>query len=177
MKCRKCNKKNAYQAHYCFYCGNAFTKEEKEQASKEGLVGGLKKLKMYYDTLHLSFITSKLWFKVLTIVAILFVAFLGIYLNGTHLKIVKSDAYNYQYNEKLKEYYLYTKESSSKINLYAVGLKDNLTVEYYNENGNLIVSENLKIEDITLKSNTYNNNYYILKNGKDSIKIYVYKEN
>lgn len=151
MKCRKCGNKNAYQANYCYTCGNKFTKEDQEKASNEGITGVLKKSKKWYDTLTLSVITSKLWFRILSILGILFISFIGIYLNGTHLKIVESEDYSYQYNEKLKEYYLYTKDSSTKLNLYAVGKKDSLIVEYYSENGNLIVSREEKNRRYYLK--------------------------
>ncbi len=176
LRCKKCNYKNPIQAKYCYSCGNRFEQKEKENSMNRGFVGFLKKARNWYDTLTLSKITSKLWFRCLSVLLVILIGVLGLIKNGYHLKIQDSIEYTYQYNKKLDEYYLYTKALKSKVNLYAWGNNEKMILEYYDEKDNLINKKELNIEDIVLEANTVENNYYVLKNKIDQIKIYVYQK-
>ena len=176
MKCIKCKSKNPYQANYCYKCGNHFTEEEKTKATNEGITGLLKKERRLYDALTLSTITSNIYFRIASILLVLGVGIYGIITNGYQLKITDSSNYTYQYNKNLDEYYLYTKDIETKVNLYTLEDTEEMTVEYYDESNKLINSNTYPVSNITLNANSFSNNYYILKMNNESIKVYVYKE-
>lgn len=176
MICRKCSYKNPTQSFYCYQCGTMFTKQEKDLARNSGFVGFLKKSRDVYDTLTLSKITSNKYFRILSIFVVLGIGIWGLWGQGSHFKIVESDSYSYQYNEKLDEYYLYTKDNETKINLYKLGETNTLDVSYYDENNDLISDDTYLLEDIVLQANILKDCYYVLSSGQESIKIYVYKE-
>lgn len=176
MKCIKCKNKNPYQANYCYKCGNSFTEEERIKASNEGITGFLKKGRKLYDSLTLSTITSNIYFRIISIILVLAVGIYGIIVNGYHLKITDSSSYNYQYNKKLNEYYLYTKNDETKVNLYTLSSSDEIVVDYYTPSDDLISSTTHPVADAILRANFISDNYYILKINNDSIKVYIYKE-
>lgn len=177
MKCIKCKYKNPYQANYCYKCGNKFTEEERKKASNEGITGLLKTGRKLYDALTLSTITSNIYFRIISVLIVLGIGIYGIIIHGYKLKIEESDSYTYQYNKKLDEYYLYTKDNETKVNLYSLGNNDKMTVEYYGEDDRLISRCDYLPEDIILNANSFSDNYYVLKTNNDNIKIYVYKDN
>lgn len=176
MICSKCNYKNPTQAWYCYKCGNQFTEKEREEASNKGLVGLIKKLRKIYDVLTLSKITSNKYFRILSIAIVLGIGIWGIIINGSNLKINESDNYTYQYNEELNEYYLYTKDNETKVNLYKIGDANTADVFYYDENDNLISNDKYNVDDIVLNANIIKDCYYILKIDNENIKVHVYKE-
>lgn len=176
MICRKCSYKNPTQSWYCYQCGTMFTAKEKETARNSGFVGFLKRLRNAYDTLTFSKITSNKYFRIASILVVLGIGIWGILIHGHHFKIVESDYYSYQYNKQLDEYYLYTKDNETKVNLYKLGKVDTLDVSYYNENNDLISSDTYLLDEIVLQANILKDCYYILNSGQESIKIYVYQE-
>lgn len=178
MKCFKCHHKNSYKANYCYYCGKKFTEKEKEKSSNSKVVKILKSLRNFYDRISLSNITGNIYFRIVSIVIVLLIGVVGILSNGIHLQIKKSNDYTYQYNKKDDEYYLYTDNDTTKLNLYTLGKNSTIKVNYYDDKNNLITET--KYEDynkITLNANSYSNNYYIITHKKDKLKLYIYKNN
>ncbi len=176
MKCQKCKYKNSYKAKYCYSCGYSFSKKEREDAKNNGIIKVLKKIKKMKDTISLSFITSKTSYQICSIVLLLLIALAGILIDGIHLKLMESENYTYQYNKKDEEYYVYTKENETKLNLYAFGSEANIEVSYYDELGNILEKNTYdSLENIVLNANATKNNYYRLNYKNDSLKLYVYK--
>lgn len=176
MKCPKCQYKNSYKASYCYQCGYQYTKEEKEKEANSKLVKFLKSARNIYDSWNLNNITDNIYFRLLSLALILIISLSGIITNGLHLRIEKSDNYTYQYNKKDNEYYLYTNSDTTKLNLYTIGEVSQINVSYFDEEGNIINENNYSnYNDITLNTNTFTNNYYIITCKKDKLKLYVYK--
>lgn len=174
MKCKRCKKRNSYKANYCFRCGREFRKLEKEEAINTGFVAFLKKVREGYDTITLSHITGTWQFRLISILIVLAIGIWGIVQNGTHLKILKSDNYSFQYNDIEDEYYIYTKEDTTKLNIYSMGSKDNIKVRYFNNDELLFEEEFTDFADLVLSS-SYNDDFYIIDYKKDSLKVYIYK--
>ena len=181
MNCSKCKKKNIKKALYCKYCGNKFTQREKEKAENEGLVALLKKIKKWYEACTLKVITDNIIFKLLVIGA-------GIYNfvkigNSSKTQILDSEKYNIFYNSDKEEYYividdnLKDEELSIPLNLYVPNKVNNLNLTYYNEKNEIIGEHKYdKKEDIVLSANISSDNYYILNDGNDKLKVFVYYE-
>lgn len=174
MKCKRCKKRNSYKANYCFNCGREFRKLEKEDAINTGFVAFIKCVREGYDTITLSHITGTWQFRLISILVVLAIGIWGIVQNGTHLKILKSDNYSFQYNDVLKEYYVYTKEDETKLNLYSIGSKDSITVSLFNNSELLSKKEFADFSNIVLPS-VNDDNYYLLNYKNDVLKVYVYK--
>lgn len=176
MKCLKCKCKNSYKANYCYQCGHKFTDEEKKKSSNNKLVKFLKFIRNIYDRLNLDNITGNIYFRIFSVVIVLLIGLFGIITNGSHLRIEKSSDYTYQYNKKDDEYYLYTDNDTTKLNLYALGEDSSIKISYYDEEAN-IINENSYTDynDIILNANTFSNNYYVLSHKKDKLKLYIYK--
>ena len=68
VNCSKCGKKNIKKASFCKYCGNEFTKEEKDMASKKGIVYIIKKIKKWYEACTLKVVTDNIFFKIFLLI-------------------------------------------------------------------------------------------------------------
>lgn len=176
MKCLKCKCKNSYKSNYCYECGERFTDEEKKKSSNNKFVKFLKFIRDIYDRLNLDNITGNIYFRIFSVIVVVLIGLYGIITNGFHLRIETSSDYTYQYNKKDDEYYLYTDNETTKLNLYTLGENSSITVSYYDENGSMINENNYTdYNDIILTANTFSNNYYILTHKKDKLKLYIYK--
>ena len=103
--------------------------------------------------------------------------------NGTSLKILENEMYDLYYMEKNKEYYLVAKENQDEIplNLYIPNRTKTIEVNHYNNNDELLSSEEYK-KDVEIVLETYSDDYYILVgnykgNKKEDLKIFSYKAN
>lgn len=184
MKCRKCKTENRACASYCMKCRYEFTKEEQDQAkskSWEGIVVKiLEKKGKIMSYLNLSFITGKLWFKIASIILILGIGIVSCFQNGIHLKIIKSDNYQINYNKKLKEYYLAVDNEKTELNLYIPYQGQNITVEHLDLDKKITSNTYKDGANIVLTSNGENDYYLItgkrLDRKKETLKVYIYKK-
>lgn len=102
--------------------------------------------------------------------------------DGTSFKIKENDNYKVEYNEKLDEYYIYSKKESAALDLYIPNSVDSLIVKRFDGKDNLVISNEYKVTDsIELYGTTSENDYYILEakyNEKDSdeLKLFMYQE-
>jgi len=176
MKCLNCSYKNSYKSKYCYNCGKYFSKEERIKESDKGIVKFLRKTRKIYDTLTLSTITGNKYFRIFSILFIILFGLGGIIINGIHLKIMESDNYTYQYNKIEKEYYIYTKENETLLNLYSLGAQEKIELNYYNEENELLTQNTFdNFNNVKIKTNSISNNYYIINYKNDTLKLYVYK--
>lgn len=180
MKCAKCFTINVHNASYCKRCGYHFSKKEQKLAEKGTFVGFLKKIDCIKEKITLDFITGQLWFKILSIVLVLGSDFYFIFTNGIHLKLLKSTNYTGSYNEKFDEYYLYSENEQTKIDLYIPNRTLKLIVKHYDSDNTLLLEQDYKIDDrVTLDSNS-SDDYYVIEtqyknNNFDRLKIYIYQ--
>ena len=183
MKCSVCKTKNSLKANYCIHCSHKFTKEEKEEASKKGLLPKLKKLEEWYNMATFKVITDHWAFRTFLILFLLIPGIWSLLHNGSHIKILNEDSYKIEYNEQTKDYYIYLKEKDLDdygklhLNLYVPNFIDKLKIGYYKENQELIEEEEHSKEDaIVLDANTIDNNYYMIssEDHKEELKVYVY---
>jgi len=147
MICKKCKTKNIIKALFCKNCGNAFSQQERDRAYNRtifGIIKNFRKLKAYAT---LSFITSKLWFKALTLVAILLYGFLQVTVTGRQMKIQPSEYYNVQYNTASKEYYITSEYSEIGLNLYLPMEAENISVIKTDLAGNIDNCTNYTSDD------------------------------
>ncbi len=178
MKCIKCKTDNVHNANYCKKCAYEFSEKEQEAAESKTFVGFLKKLEKIKDVVSLEVITDKLWFKILSIVAVLGVGVYFALINGINLKLEESTSYTGNYNEKLDEYYLYSDDDKTELNLYVPNRTDKLVVSHYDNNNELILEKEYKVdESIILETNS--DDYYIIeakyKKDSDKLKVYIYQ--
>lgn len=174
MKCKRCKQRNSYKANYCFRCGREFRKLEKEDAINTGFVAFLKSVREGYDAITLSHITSTWQFRIISILVVLAIGIFGIVKNGMNLKLLKSDNYSFQYNDIEDEYYVYTEEDTTKLNLYSIGSRDIIKVRHFNNDELLSEEEFTDFSDLILSS-SYNDDFYLIDYKEDSLKIYIYK--
>lgn len=180
MKCIKCRTNNVHNANYCKNCSYHFSKMEQNAAEKKTFVGLLKKIEKIKKIVTLDFITGKTWFKFSSIAILLVVGIYFIITNGFYLKIEESPNYTGNYNEELDEFYLYSKNAKTELNLYVPDRAKGLNVKHYDENDKLLFEENYDVTDnIVLDSNS-NQDYYLIeakydKNNFDRLKLFIYQ--
>ena len=180
MKCQKCHYKNIKRANYCIQCGNKFSKEEKEKAQKEGIVYKIKKIEDWYNKL-----TLKKWteHKLVKIAIILGVLLLGLYnyFTNNKLALLISDKYNIKYNVNTNDYYVYLNDKNLDnlgtiaLNMQIPSYAKNINLKKYNTNNAEIENINYQRNDnIVVEASTTKEDYYIIDDGKTSLKVYVY---
>ena len=168
MKCKHCKTQNITKAHYCKNCGSPFTQEDRDKAYNRtifGIITNIRKLKAYAT---LSVITSKPWFKALSLVAILLYGILQVNINGSQMKIQPSEYYEVQYNKVAKEYYITSPYQQIGLNVYLPKESLNLTVTEMNlDNKVKNVTEYQQDDNIII---TYDDNtkYHICADFIDS---------
>lgn len=175
MKCRKCQKRNSYKAKYCYYCGTAFSEEERKKAKKSGIVGILSALKDIKDTLTSGKLKGSLIYRIGSILIVLAIGIAGVMENGLHLKVEESSEYTYQYKKDTNEYFLFTDQEETKLNLYSLNTKK-ITVRFYVGKSLLEEKEISDLNDVKLLSSDGNSHYEISSN-KDTILLHVYNNN
>ncbi len=177
MKCKKCKKRNRSDANYCMKCGYKFTKEEKEDAKEIYIPAILKKT---YDYITLKVITENPVFRVLYVLVVLCIGIYMLISMGSSLRILESDLYEVNYNEKNNTFYVFVSNDKdiNKIStlMYVPNKIDSIDLSYYKEDGTLLSQEkDIDREKVNLLVNNNSNNYYtITGNNKDEIKVYVY---
>lgn len=184
MKCRKCGTENRTCASYCTNCRYKFTKKEQNNAktkSLEGIILRIIEVKSKVTSIFdFSFITGKLWFKIASIILVLIVGILSCIQNGAHLKILKSDAYQINYNKKLNEYYLAVDQEETKLNLYIPYQGQDIVIKHMDLEKEL-KSENYQNGSNILLKNNEESDYYLiigkrLDQKKETLKVYIYKK-
>ena len=183
MKCHNCNNKNIKKADYCYWCGEMFTNEEKEIAKMSGFIGLLRKIEILYKKITLDKYFGSMYFKVGLVVGVLLIGIYNIYQTGNEFKIEESENYTYIYNPNEKEYYLYVETDETALNMYLPYEVDNFYVSYYDQNDQKLSEEvYTNEENIILNSNMVVDNYYKIsydmeENDKNTLKLYVYRNN
>ena len=188
MKCSKCGCENLRKANFCKKCGHKFSNDDKELASKKGLIGVLNKIKNWYNFWTFKKVTDSIWFKILSVVVVLVIGFYFYFLNGDNLRIETGNNYNLNYNKNNHEYYVYLKQESYsdyaqndgliEINLYIPKRNQEIYVQKYDENNKIVQEDTFKKENvIKVNANTKENGYYLISTNKDmtdALKVYVY---
>ena len=169
MRCLKCKTKNVSQAIYCISCGHKFTEKEYERAKKWSFASWISKIKNFWDFITLGTLKDKLIVRILLLIISVGGGIYLYYLNGSTLKIQKSDNYEIKYSKVNHEYYLYTSTQETSLNLYLPHNVDVIHIELYDKDGNILSkSDYTDISDLTILSNDEDDNYY---------KIYIEKKN
>ena len=180
MKCIKCKTVNVHNANYCKNCAYEFSKQEQEAAEKWTFIGIIKRMENFKEKVSFGWLLDHWAFKIGTIVGVLLIGIGCLFNNGSDFKLLEIDNYTGSYNEKLDEYYLYSKGDNTELNLYIPRKIDELNVEHYTDKGNLLSSTSFLVDaDIILDCNG-NGDYYILEakhgnNDLDKIKIFIYQ--
>lgn len=182
MKCIKCTTKNINSANYCRRCGNKFLLEEQKAAKRWTLVWFLEWIDKIKSLWKFSFITDHILFKIGSVLVVLGIGIYSVIVNGNKLKIEENPNYKIQYNTKLSEYYLIVKTNETELNLYIPHETQNLTVYHSDKNNELIEKKSYKEDEkIILETNSTEEDFYLIEaeyneNTKESLKVYIYKE-
>lgn len=184
VKCRKCETENRACASFCKNCRYEFTKEEQNKAKNKSLEGIIvriiERVGKIKSVIDLSFITDKLWFQIASIVVVLGIGVFSCFQNGVHLKILKSDIYQINYNTKLNEYYLVVEEKEAKLNLYIPYQGQDIVVKHMNLEEELESNTYQDGENIVLTNNDEDDYYLITGKGlnrkEETLKVYIYKK-
>ncbi len=179
MKCIKCKTDNVHNANFCMKCAYEFSEKEQFAAEKWTVVGILKRIDNLKEKLSFGWLLDHWAFKIGTTVGVLALGIGFIFTNGSEFKIVESDSYTGKYNEKLDEYYLYSKNEETNLNLYIPRKIDGLVIKHYDDNHKILSDiEYESVDDIVLDTNGCND-YYTLEakyneNDKELIKLFIY---
>lgn len=182
MKCIKCTAKNINSANYCRKCGNKFLEEEQKAAKRWTLVWFLEWIDKIKSLWKFSFITDHILFKIASVLVVLAIGIHSLITNGSHLKIEENTNYKIQHNTKLSEYYLIIQTDETELNLYIPKEAEGLTVYHSDKNNQLIEKATYSTDDkIILETNTTLEDFYLIEaeydeDSKESIKVYIYKE-
>lgn len=179
MKCIKCRTVNINKANYCKNCGYHFSKKEQEAAKKWSFVWFLEKIDKVKSLWKFSFITDHILFKIASVAIVLGIGIYSCFANGTHLKILKTDEYQLQYNKDLKEYYLLTDNDQTKLNIYIPNQISEISIQQVASNDQIISEATYKKEQDIILVNTEETDYYLIKvkdSPKENLKIYIYRK-
>ena len=175
MKCIKCKKKNVSQANYCINCGYKFTEKDKEK-SKKTLPAIIFKIKDIWDTITLSKLKDKWWYRTLSFILVIGFGVFMFIQNGIHLKILKSDDYEISRIKNTNNYYLSSKNSEIKLNIYLPHEVSNIYVDYYDASGKEISKNKYSdISDITIIVDNNDNYYNIYIDDLNKVTLYPNK--
>ena len=172
MKCIKCRKNNVSQANYCIKCGYQFNDKDKEK-SKKSFPAIVFKIKDMWDTVTLSKIKDKWWYRVGSFILVIGIGVLLFMQNGNHLKILKSNDYEISVLKNTNEYFLNSKSDETKLNLYLPHAVENIYVDYYSYLGEEISKNKYdNINDIIILVDNNKNYYKIYIDDKNEIILY-----
>ena len=180
MKCPKCNFKNHYLASYCNNCGYKYNDKEKEKSENRSFIGLLKGIDKLMSILDLSIINDKWYYKLVTLLGVLFIGFITFTNYGNHLKLVNSNEYKIEYNTNSNEYYLLSNNKEINLSLFIPNKVKKININYYDNNDNLINSNTYDSNSEIKLISSSNNDYYILEgiyneNNLDRLKLYIYE--
>lgn len=141
MKCRNCGKENLLKAHYCHNCGHPFSDEERQAAYDSTIWGKLDKLKKMKEFITLEAITSHPVFRALFLALLIIIGVLTNTNKGDVMRPLESEEYTVTYNQKRKEYYLFTEEDSVAVPLYLPGKPEKIKISADKGNENVFTRE------------------------------------
>ena len=181
MKCIKCRTNNINKANFCKNCAYKFSKEEQKIAKRKTFIGKIEMIEDIYNVGSLKVITDHILFKIAMIIFVLGIGVYFLITNGVDFKLLESDNYKIQYNEKKLEYYLISKKDEIPLDLYVPEKCKQITVKHYDMNNNIISENNYEKSDNILLEVNSNKDYYIIQskyenNNIDQIKLYIYLE-
>ncbi|MBR4035990.1 MAG: zinc ribbon domain-containing protein [Oscillospiraceae bacterium] len=180
MNCKNCKTKNITKAHYCKNCGKPFTQEDRDKAYNRTIYGVIKNARKLKSYATLSFITSKTWFKALTLAAILLYGVAQLKINGIEMKVRPSQYYNVQYNTVNKEYYITSEYQKIGLNLYLPKETSNIAVMQMDFDENVKNVQNYSQDDDIIINYSSENKYRIQADftagGSQSIELYLINE-
>ena len=175
MKCSVCSSENLIKAHYCASCGHPFTEEERKAAYDRTFYGKLDKVRRWKSILTLEVITGSLWFRILSILAILL---LGLFLLLTRrpLRLESGDLYKVQYLEETGTYYLITEEDTVAVNLRAPYRTRSVLIREVDASGQTVREETRTAEEAMLLTVSGKTHYELVSsNGtRDTGSLTVY---
>ena len=179
MKCIKCQTININKANYCKKCCYAFSEKEQEAAKKGTFVGFLEKFDLVKSFFDFSIVTENKYVRAIILIGILAVGIFSWITKVIHLKIEESNNYQIKYNTKDEEYYLFSGEEQTTLNLYIPEGTKNFTIKHYNQTNELISEKDYQLQEEITLSTTSNDDYYILEanyseTNSDNIKLYIY---
>ena len=175
MKCTKCKKNNVSQANYCINCGYQFTEKDKLNGQKS-FPAIIFKIKDIWDKITLSQLKDKWWYRIGSFILVIGFGVFMFIQNGIHLKILKSNDYEISKLKNSNVYYLDSKNSETKLNLYLPHEANSIYVDYYDEFGNEISKNKYdNINDITIIVDNNNNYYSIYIDNHNKVILYPNK--
>ena len=181
MICKYCKTKNRLEAEYCKGCGRKFSDTDRDKSHFHGPIGKINLIEEIYNKVFFKKILDSNLFKL--VLLLIFVA-INVYnfsfKGGNKIQLVNSKNYKIEYNEKVDDYYIILNkdESSQVLNVYIPNSIKSLESVKYSEDNSILENNKLKVGDpIVIEANTDENNYYVIKDSKDStnsLKVLVY---
>ena len=180
MKCSKCGFENIIKASYCNECGTKFSEEEKKKAYRKTIYGKLETIEKLKAIITLENLTGHIIFKIISLIIVLGIGIYFLFTMGIDTKLLKSKEYEIFYNKEENQYYLLVDDTYSSVNvsLYRPNRVQKMTINHYDLNNTLLSEEVVEKED-TVKLNTFEDDYYVIKshysNDKEQeLKVSVY---
>lgn len=181
MKCSKCGFENIVRASYCNKCGEKFKEEERKKAYKKTIFGKIETLENVKAIVTLEKITGNIVFKIISLLIVLGIGLYFLFSMGINTKLLESKDYELFYNKVDDEYYLVVDDIASSVNvsLYRPNRVQEITVNHYDINGNLL-EEKVIEKDQTINLEPFKDDYYVIKSeysskNEESLKVIVYK--
>ena len=178
MKCSKCKKSfKATQSIYCSTCGHKFTEKEYESNKKYSVASIISRIINTIDFVQNGNLGNKFIVRLILLLLTLGSGIYLYYINGSKIKILKSNDYEIEYYKEKNEYYLYTNDDSVTLNLYIPGNKDKIYISWYDENNKEITGNEFFSTDTKIVPNTDKNNYYIISSDSNNeLILHPYKK-
>ena len=176
MKCIECKTRNVSQATYCINCGYEFTKKEKEIASKKDFWARVYKIKEKIDFLTFGSIKDKWYVRVLLLLISIGGGIYLFYINGSTMKVIKSDDYQVQQKKHTNEYLITTKKEVLPLNLYFPHTPKKITVDCYNDKKEKISSKKYSEKEVALYLKENPTFCEVAMNKKNKVILYPKKE-
>lgn len=179
MKCIKCGTKNVHNANYCKKCAYEFSIEEQKAAEKWTFIGVIKRVEDLKEKITFGWLFDNLIFKIGSILVVLLIGLLFLFNNGSAFKLIENDNYSIKYNEKLDEYYLFSKNEKVDLSMYIPREIEGLKVKQYDSKDYILSDMSYETNDNIILYSNDNLGYYVLEaqyndNNSDILKLFVY---
>ena len=141
VKCPQCGHENAMTARHCTQCGAPIPKELIDEAYDRTVYGKIDWLLELKSILTLKVITESPIFRIVILLGILRLGLISMRKNGTRFKVLPSDQYEVEYNEKYDEFYLDTDLDVITVNMYVPGDPEQIILRSIEPDGSVAQEE------------------------------------
>ena len=128
MYCKKCWHRNVLKAEHCRCCGAHYSEEERTAAYNRTPFGWIDRILQWKAWATLEPITGNTGVRIAVLVCIALYALAVLLVNGSHMRIMKSEDYTVQVNTETGVYTLVSEQPAVALRLYIPGEVDSFEI-------------------------------------------------